>query len=39
MNRPPIIEELRNDPALCVVAAGCLALIGAWAVLIVKVLL
>jgi len=30
MNRPPIIQELRDDPALCLVAINCFALIVAW---------
>lgn len=39
MNRPPIIQELRDDPALCLVAINCCALIVAWAGLVVYVLI
>ena len=38
MKRPPIIQELREDPALCVVAINCIALTVAWAWLVVSVL-
>ena len=39
MKRQPIIQELREDPALCVVSVGCIAMIVAWAALVIKVLL
>lgn len=38
MNRPPIIQELRDDPALCLVAINCCALIVAWVGLVAYVL-
>ena len=38
MKRKPIIKELREDPALCVVAVNCIALTVAWAWLVVSVL-
>lgn len=38
MKRKPIIQELREDPALCVVAVNCIALTVAWVWLVVVVL-
>lgn len=38
MKRQPIIQELRNDPSLCLVAVTCVALTVAWAWLVAVVL-
>jgi hypothetical protein len=38
MKRQPIIQELRNDPAMCLVAVTCIALTVAWAWLVAVVL-
>lgn len=38
MKRQPIIQELREDPALCLVAINCIVLTVAWACLVVSVL-
>lgn len=38
MKRQPIIQELREDPALCVFAVNCIALTVAWVWLVAVVL-